>query len=86
MVMLICKGGSVAALGLGKVFEQCLLCAAVQNMKKIALVVNRKDLLRLVGQTLKHVKGRFYSLQEFSAIFRHIVLSNLFLSKIENPA
>jgi transposase len=75
--------------GLGKVFEQCLLCAAVQNMKKIALVVNRKDLLRLlrlVGQTLKHVKGGFYSLQEFSALFRHIILSNLFPSKIENPA
>lgn len=32
--------------GLKKVFEQCLLCAAVQNMKKIALVVSRKELLR----------------------------------------
>jgi hypothetical protein len=30
------------------VFEQCLLCAAVQNMKKIALVVDRDDLLRLL--------------------------------------
>lgn len=75
--------------GLGKVFEQCLLCAAVQNMKKIALVVDRKELLRLlrlVGQMLKHVKGGFCSLQEFSTIFRHIVLANLFLPKIENPA
>ncbi len=39
--------------GLKKVFEQCLLCAAVQNMKKIALVVSKKDLLlylRLIWQ------------------------------------
>lgn len=34
--------------GRSKVFEQCLLCAAVQNMKKIALVVDRDDLLRLL--------------------------------------
>lgn len=34
--------------GLKKVFEQCLLCAAVQNMKKIALVVTRKEFLRLL--------------------------------------
>lgn len=34
--------------GIGKVFEQCLLCAAVQNMKNIALVVDRKDFLRLL--------------------------------------
>ena len=34
--------------GLSKVFEQCLLCSAVQNMKKIALVVDRDELLRLL--------------------------------------
>ena len=34
--------------GRGKVFEQCLLCAAVQNMKKIALVIDRDDLLRFL--------------------------------------
>lgn len=34
--------------GLKKVFEQCLLCAAVQNMKKIALVMTRKGFLRLL--------------------------------------
>jgi transposase len=34
--------------GIRKVFEQCLLCAAVQNMKKIALVVDKKGLLRLL--------------------------------------
>ncbi len=34
--------------GLKKVFEQCLLCAAVQNIKKIALVASKKDLLRLL--------------------------------------
>lgn len=34
--------------GLKKVFEQCLLCAAVQNMKKIALVVTRKGFLRVL--------------------------------------
>jgi transposase len=34
--------------GIGKVFEQCLLCAAVQNMKKIALVVDMDKLLRLL--------------------------------------
>ncbi|SNB44877.1 IS1182 family transposase [Geobacter sp. DSM 9736] len=34
--------------GLQRVFEQCLLCAAVQNMKKIALVADRKGFLRLL--------------------------------------
>lgn len=34
--------------GLKRVFEQCLLCAAVQNMKKIALVIDRKGFLRLL--------------------------------------
>lgn len=34
--------------GISKVFEQCLLCAAVQNMKKIALVVDKREYLRLV--------------------------------------
>ena len=75
--------------GLGKVFEQSLLCAAVQNMKKIALVVDRKDFvcfLRLVEQILKPVKGTFYALKAFSISFRHIVFSYLLLSKIENPA
>lgn len=32
--------------GLKKVFEQCLLCAAVQNMKKIALVAAKRGFLR----------------------------------------
>jgi len=75
--------------GLSKVFEQCLLCAAVQNMKKIAQVVDRKGLLRLLRllwQMLMPDKDRFYALQAFSATFRHIVLSNLLLPNIENPA
>lgn len=38
--------------GLRKVMEQCLLCAAVQNMKKIAMVLDRKGLLRLLRRFL----------------------------------
>lgn len=75
--------------GLAKVFEQCLLCAAVQNMKKIALVVDRKGfftLLRLVGSIMRPVKDRYYDLQAFSTTFIILVLTNLFLPKIENPA
>lgn len=41
--------------GLRKVFEQCLLCAAVQNIKKIALVATKKDLLRLLRRFLRHI-------------------------------
>lgn len=41
--------------GLKKAFEQCLLCAAVQNMKKIALVATRKRLLSLLRQLWGHV-------------------------------
>lgn len=41
--------------GLKKVFEQCLLCAAVQNMKKIALVVTKKDLLRYLRLIFLHI-------------------------------
>jgi hypothetical protein len=33
--------------GVKRVFEQCLLCAAVQNMKKIALAVYKKPYIRL---------------------------------------
>jgi transposase len=75
--------------GLGKVFEQCLLCAAVQNMKKIALVVDRKDYLRLlwlIEQLLKPAKGRFSVLKAFATSFKRIVFSNPLLFKIENPA
>jgi hypothetical protein len=35
--------------GLAKVSEQCLLTAAVQNMKKIALILDRRLLLSLRG-------------------------------------
>lgn len=39
--------------GLKRVFEQCLLCAAVQNMKKIALVMDRRGFLRLLRLILE---------------------------------
>ena len=45
-----------------------------------------EGLLRVVRQMLKPVKDKFYASQAFSASFRHIVLSNLLLPKIENPA
>jgi transposase len=75
--------------GIAKVFEQCLMCAAVQNMKKIALVVDRRDLLRLlrlVEQMWKPVKASIYSFRAFLTSFKQIVSSTLILPQIENPA
>jgi len=78
--------------GIGKVFEQCLLCAAVQNMKKIALVVDRDDLLRLLGllQTFrkpwKLYKWIAKDLYSLITTLRQITLETLITLKIENPA
>ena len=68
--------------GIGKVFEQCLLCAAVQNMKKIALVVDRKDILRLLGR----FKG-LYSTVRANLSFPKELLENIgqFIFKSINP-
>jgi len=75
--------------GIGKVFEQCLLCAAVQNMKKIALVVDRKDLLRLL-RLLKRpylsIQATFYSLNALREKFGRIISASINPLIIENPA
>jgi len=75
--------------GIAKVFEQCLLCAAVQNMKKIALLVDRKDflrLLRLLEQTLTAIPNRNHFFNSFFSklgeIFPIVVSAHL----KENPA
>jgi transposase len=78
--------------GIKKVFEQCLLCSAVQNMKKIALVVDRDELLRLFGllQQLtapkKLCRGITGKLELFSTKFRFFVQKQLLSIEIENPA
>lgn len=75
--------------GIGKVFEQCLLCAAVQNMKKIALVVDRKDLLRLL-RLLKSlfapVQRGYFSFYAFVSKIREIVPVGITPLITENPA
>ena len=75
--------------GTGKVFEQCLLCAAVQNMKKIALVADRKEFLRL----LRHLKGlytnvltAFTSLNEMLENIEQFIFKSINTLAKENPA
>ena len=75
--------------GIGKVFEQCLLCAAVQNMKKIALVVDRKDLLgllRLLGQVFAPIQSGYLSFNAFISKIREIVQVGINPLITENPA
>jgi len=75
--------------GMGKVFEQCLLCAAVQNMKKIALVVDKKELLRLLRllkQLLASVQKEYLSIDAFISKIRQITFAGLNHLIIENPA
>jgi transposase len=75
--------------GISKVFEQCLLCAAVQNMKKIALVVDRKDLLRLLRlleQVFASVQREYCSLYAFISQIKKIASAGINPLKIENPA
>lgn len=75
--------------GIGKVFEQCLLCAAVQNMKKIALVVDKKDLLRLLRQIMQSVTAIKGQNQFFNGLFpeiRKILFGSCYPCITENPA
>jgi hypothetical protein len=75
--------------GIGKVFEQCLPCAAAQNMKKIALVVDKKDilrLLRLLEQYLATVKKAYSSLYAFISIIRQFDPADINPLIRENPA
>lgn len=75
--------------GIGKVFEQCLLCAAVQNMKKMALVIERKDLLRLIRplrQLMAPVQHRYSSLNAFISKIRQFASTDINPLIIENPA
>ena len=60
--------------GMSKVFEQCLLCAAVQNMKKIALVVDKKGLLKL----LRPFKGLYQAVPTVF-FFTYVLLENIVL-------
>lgn len=75
--------------GIGKVFEQCLLCAAVQNMKKIALVVDRKDLLRLLRLLMRPyspIQATLYSLKALREKIGRIISASINPLIIENPA
>lgn len=75
--------------GMGKAFEQCLLCAAVQNMKKIALVVGRKDflrLLRLLEKIVAPVQREYSFFNAFICKIRKIVSVSTSPLIIENPA
>jgi len=75
--------------GIGKVFEQCLLCAAVQNMKKIALVVDRKDflrLLRLLEQVYSPIQAVLFSLNALPEKIGRIIYNGINPHIIENPA
>jgi transposase len=75
--------------GIGKVFEQCLLCAAVQNMKKIALVVDKKDLLRilrLLEGLYSPIQAAFFSSKEIPEKIGKILFTKLNPLIIENPA
>ena len=74
---------------MSKVFEQCLLCAAVQNMKKIALVVDKKELL-LLWQLLKGlnstIQAVFLSTGELLEKVWQIIYKDINLFTKENPA
>ena len=78
--------------GVGKVFEQCLLCAAVQNMKKIALVIDRDDLLRLLRlrrlfwSPMELYVGLTGKMVPFIAINNLFVFKRVIIQKQENPA
>lgn len=78
--------------GIGKAFEQCLLCAAVQNMKKIALVVDRDDLLHLLKllqpfwASKKLYKGFSEKLSSFITNIGRLAFKHITISEIENPA
>jgi len=75
--------------GIGKVFEQCLLCAAVQNMKKIALVVDRKELLRLLWllkRPYSPIQATLYALNALREKIGRIISASINPLIIENPA
>jgi transposase len=78
--------------GRGKVFEQCLLCSAAQNMKKIALVVDRDDLLRLLKRLqpcwapVKLYKWVSRELGWFMTNIAQIAFKYITTPEIENPA
>ena len=75
--------------GIGKVFEQCLLCVAVQNMKKITLVVDKKDflrLLRLLEGLYSPIQAAIFSIMVLPEKIVEIIFSNINPLIIENPA
>ena len=78
--------------GKDKVFEQCLLCSAVKNMKKIALVVDRDDLLRLFRRLrLFWPPPKLYTwvskgVDRFITNFIQIIFMHIKTLEIENPA
>ena len=75
-----------------KVFEQCLLCSAAQNMKKIALVVDKDDLLSLFRRLrLFWPPPKLYTwvskgLDRFITNFIQIIFMRITTLEIENPA
>ncbi len=75
--------------GISKVFEQCLLCAAVQNMKKIALVVDRKELLDLLWRfkgLYSTVRTNLSSPKELLENIVQFIFKDINLILKENPA
>lgn len=75
--------------GMGKVFEQCLLCAAVQNMKKIALLVDKKEFVRLLWlleQLSMSVQRGYRPVYAVIAKIRQITSTGITQLIIENPA
>jgi transposase len=75
--------------GISKVFEQCLLCAAVQNMKKIALVVDKKELLRLLRRfkgLYPKVQTVFFSFNELLEKVEQFIFKGITPLVKENPA
>ena len=75
--------------GIGKVFEQCLLCAAVQNMKKIALVADRRGILRLLRLSeglYSPIQAALSALKALSKKIEKLAFANVNPLIIENPA
>ena len=75
--------------GLKRVFEQCLLCAAVQNMKKIALAVYKKPFLRPFFSYSGFYSGYCIPktfLPFITTKFSELQACFFFVTEIENPA
>jgi transposase len=75
--------------GLEKVSEQCLLAAACQNIKKIALITARQLFLSPI-RPIKDFFSRFHSILQILDVFvrplNFFSSNNIFSTQTENPA